>query len=535
MRLIDNNEAISYGKTVYGFNYINGEEVDSSLEQRVISTNPSFTKDIVGNFPSSSESDVEKACLAAKEAFKEWKQTPAPIRGQIIANIGELVNKNKELLARVITREIGKTPKEAMGEVQEVIDTTNFFQSEGRRLYGQTVPSEMKNKELFTYRRPLGVTGIITACNFPIAVPSWKIIPALLSGNTIVWKPSEDAPTTAYLFAKIMEEAGVPKGVVNVVNGTGVTAGQYLLNMVDKGLVQKMSFTGSTAVGRIVGEVCGRNFVNPSLELGGKNPLIVMEDANIDLAVNGALWACYGTGGQRCTSAGNIILHKDIADEFKEKFLAEVKKVRIGNSNLGEQVLYGPMISEKFLNNFLKHYEVAKADNATLLYGNGRITSDNKPENFVGNPDEGYFAWPVIWDNVTIDMKIAQEEVFGPVITLITVNDLDEALNVANGTIYGLSSAIYTNNPQYMYRFKTEIDAGMSSINNSTSGAEAHLPFGGTKASGNNTRESGIWVLDAYTKWHAVNVDLSGKLQLAQMDTEYVEEKPSLNLNTIFE
>jgi acyl-CoA reductase-like NAD-dependent aldehyde dehydrogenase len=534
MKFIENSESKKYGKTVYGYNFINGEEVESESGERFNSNNPSYLKDIVGSFPTSTEKDVENACKAAAEAFKTWKHTPAPVRGEIIGNIGALLTKNKEVLAKLVTREIGKTNKEALGSVQEAIDTAHFFQSEGRRLYGQTVPSEMKNKELYTYRRPLGVTGVITAGNFPIAVPSWKILPALISGNTIVWKPSDDAAAIAYFFGKILEDAGVPKGVVNIVHGSGVGAGQALLKMVDAGYIQKISFTGSTAVGKVVGEICGRNLLVPSLELGGKNPLVVMEDADLDLALSGALWSSFGTAGQRCTSAGNIILHKDIAAEFKERFLAEAKKITIGNPCLGEPVLYGPMMAERFKDNFMKNYETGKADGATLLYGNGVITADNKPDNFVGDPEEGLYVWPVIWSDVKMNMRLAQEEIFGPVITLIEVADIDEAMQAANGTPYGLSSAMYTNNPEYMYRFKTEIDAGMSSINNSTTGAEAHLPFGGTKSSGNNTRESGIWVIDAYTKWQAVNVDLSGKLQLAQMDTEYVEEKPETDLSDMF-
>lgn len=534
MKLVKNPEAKEYGKTIYGYNLINGEEVESESKERFKSLNPSYNKDVVGSFPASTEKDIENACISAKNAFLSWKMTPAPVRGEIIGNIAEYLEKNKAVISKLVTREIGKTLKESNGSVQEAIDTAHFFQSEGRRLYGQTVPSEMKNKELFTYRRPLGVTGIITAGNFPVAVPSWKIIPALLCGNTVVWKPSEDAAATAYVFGRILEDAGVPKGVLNIVHGIGATTGQSLLKMTDKGYLKKFSFTGSTAVGRQIGEVCGRNLIVPSLELGGKNPLIVMEDADIDLAVNGAIWASFGTAGQRCTSAGNIILQKSIADKFRKKFLTEAKKIKIGNPNLGEPVLYGPMIAERFYNNFMKYYETGKTDGAKLLYGNGRITKDNKPENFVGDPDGGIYVWPVIWDQVKINMRIAQEEVFGPLITLIEVTDINEALEVANGTEYGLSSAIYTNNPDYMYRFKTEISAGMSSINNSTTGAEVHLPFGGNGASGNNTRESGIWVIDSYTRWHSVNIDLSGKLQLAQMDTEYVQEKEKIDLNSLF-
>jgi len=534
MKLIENLEGKEYGKTLQAYNLINGEEKEASNGKTFQSRNPSYLKDIVGIFPSSTEEDVENACISAQEAFKTWKNTPAPVRGEIIGNIERLVSKNKEILAKLITREIGKTFKEAMGSVQEVIDTCNFFRSEGRRLYGQTVPSEMKNKELYTYRRPIGVCGLITAGNFPIAVPSWKIIPALLCGNTVVWKTSKDAPAVGYLFGKILQEAGVPKGVINIVHGEGNTTGTYLLNMVDKGYIKKVAFTGSTAVGKKIGEICGRNLIVPSLELGGKNPLIVMEDADIELALHGAIWSSFGTAGQRCTSAGNLIIHKDIAEKFKAQFLEIAKKIKIGNPNLSNDVLYGPLINEKFLKDFMESYEIGKNDGAELLYGKGRITKDNIPENFVGNPEDGIYVWPVIWDKVKIEMKIAQEEFFGPVIPIIEVGSIEEALEVANGTRYGLSSAIYTNNPFYMYKFKNEIGAGMGSINNSTIGAEAHMPFGGNGESGNNTRESGIWVIDSYTKWQGFNVDLSGKLQLAQMETEYKEVKEEIDLSALF-
>jgi len=430
---------------------------------------------------------------------------------------------HKEALVALETREIGKTLKESGGEIQEAIDTCLFFQSEGRRLYGQTVNSELPDKELFTYRRPLGVCGIINACNFPSAVPFWKMIPAIMCGNTCVWKSPQDAPLLSFALARIMYEAGLPDGVINLVHGKGSGAGQYLVDAVDEGLVNKISFTGSTGIGKMIGEVCGRNLVSCSLELGGKNPLVVMPSADINNAVEGAYWGAFGTAGQRCTSLGNLILHKDIYDEFMEKFMAKVKSTRIGNSSVHKDVLYGPMLSEKYGVDFLSGIEMAKSSGAKQIWGQGAITADNAPENFVGDASEGVFMWPHVFVDVTEDMECFHEEIFGPVVTVVKADDFDHALHLANASPYGLSSAIYTNDRLEAYRYKTGIKAGMTGINNSTTGAEAHLPFGGVKGSGNGTRESGIWVIEAYSYWHAVNDELSGKLQLAQMDVDEIE------------
>lgn len=524
----------SFSPSVLAQNIIGGEERESASGQRFDARSACDRSDLVGTAPASSRADVEAACLAAKQAYATWSMTPAPVRGEIIGRIGASISQHKERLARVICREIGKTMREARGEVREAIDTAHFFQSEGRRLYGQTVPSEMPRKELFTYRRPLGVAALITAGNFPMAVPSWKIIPALLCGNTVVWKPSEDAPIIAYLFARLIEDAGVPPGVVNLVHGTGSGgAGEAILEMVDKGLVQKVSFTGSTAVGRKVGEVCGRNLQIPSLELGGKNPMVVLRDADLDNAVEGALFAGFGTAGQRCTSLANLILDRPIAAEFKQKLLTRLAGITIGNPTLGEGMLYGPLIAQRFYDRFMEHYAMARADGAKLLTQEGRITAENKPAGFVGDPSTGYYVFPAIWDDVKLDMNIAQTEVFGPTINLITVDGLDEGLAAANGTPYGLSSAIYTHDARNILRFKSEIRAGMTSINNSTSGAEAHLPFGGTGWSGNGTRESGVWVLDAYTRWHAVNEDLAGRLQLAQIDVDFGKTREPTDLSAL--
>ena len=511
---------------------IGGEEVTSP--KTFLSRNPSQLDDIIGEFPEATTEQVQQACEVAGQAFKTWRKTPAPIRGQILGNLAGAIEREKEALSRLVSREMGKTLKEARGDVQEAIDTCHFFQSEGRRLYGQTVPSEMPNKELTTYRRPLGVVGIVTAGNFPIAVPSWKIVPALLTGNTIVWKPSEDCSASSYAFARLIGEAGVPAGVLNVVFGGGKeAAGEYLVAMMDKGLLHKFAFTGSTAVGRQIGQVAGRNLLHPTLELGGKNPLVVMADADLDNAVSGALWAAFGTAGQRCTSAGNILVDAPVYEAFKQKFLAAVQNIKIGNPLEHETVLYGPFINERFMQNWQQHYEWGKKDGATLLYGQGRISQNNQPEGFQGNPDAGYFGWPTVWENVQPGMQLFQREIFGPTINLVKVNGIEEATEFANRVEYGLSSAIYTNNREWAYYFKENIEAGMTSINNSTTGAEAHMPFGGVKGSGNGTRESGIWVLESYTYWQGINEDVSGKLQLAQMDTAYVTPQQNFQVNTL--
>jgi aldehyde dehydrogenase (NAD+) len=480
--------------------------------------NPANRDDVVTRAPESSENTVRRACEAARAAQRSWARVPAPQRAQVLGRLARILTAEKEALSRFVAREIGKPLREARGSVQEAIDTAEFFQSEGRRLYGQTVPSELPLKELFTYRRPVGVVGVITAGNFPLAVPSWKIIPALLCGNSVVWKPSDDAPGIAALFFDMWQRAGLPDGVLSVVHGAGAGgAGEFLIRQVDAGLLDKISFTGSTAVGRKIGEICGRNLQQPSLELGGKNPLVILADADVELAVEGALWASFGTAGQRCTSAGNIIVDKRVLPQVRERLARRAASLKIGDP-LDESVDYGPMINERFLERWLEQRAIGLSDGATLLLDGKRVTRGDEPANFAGNAELGLFVTPRIFDNVKMSMRVAQEECFGPTVNLVEVDGLDDAIAAANGTPYGLSSAIYTRDAKAMLRFKEEITAGMSSINNSTTGAEAHLPFGGNGWSGNGTRESGIWVLDAYTRWQAVNVDLSGKLQKAQID-----------------
>jgi aldehyde dehydrogenase (NAD+) len=494
--------------------------------------NPANHQDLVCVAPQSSLEVVREACLAAKDAARAWARTPAPQRAEVVGRLVFLLTQEKETLARFVSREIGKPLREARGSVQEAIDTASFFQSEGRRLYGQTVPSELTDKELFTYRRPLGVVGVITAGNFPIAVPAWKIIPALLCGNAVVWKPSDDAPGSAELFLSAWLRAGLPSGVLSVVHGAGHdAAGQFLIDQVDAGTLAKISFTGSTPVGRKIGEICGRNLQQPSLELGGKNPLVILADADVELAVDGALWAAFGTAGQRCTSAGNVIVDRRIMPLVREKLVRRARALKIGDPS-NPSVDYGPMINQRFMDGFQRQRETGLDEGAELLLDGRRILPGEEPEGFSGDAALGLYVSPRIFDRVTMAMRVAQEECFGPTINLVEVDGFEDAMSAANGTPYGLSSAIYTRDARAMLRFKEEISAGMTSINNSTTGAEAHLPFGGNGWSGNGTRESGIWVLDAYTRWQAVNVDLSGKLQKAQIDgaASSVPQSPDLEL-----
>jgi aldehyde dehydrogenase (NAD+) len=362
------------------------------------------------------------------------------------------------------------------------------------------------------------VVAAITAGNFPIAVPSWKLVPAILCGNAVVWKPSDDAPGTAALFAELWVRAGLPSGVLNVVHGGGAgAAGEFLIAQVEGGLVDKVSFTGSTAVGRRIGEICGRNLQMPSLELGGKNPLVILADADIELAVEGALWASFGTAGQRCTSAGNIIVDKRVAPAVRDQLLQRARALIIGDP-LDEATDYGPMINERFLERFIEQRAQGITDGAQLLLDGKRIAAGDEPSGFRGDAARGLFATPRIFDRVTMNMRVAQEECFGPTINIVEVDGIEEAIAAANATPYGLSSAVYTRDAKAMLLFKERISAGMTSINNSTTGAEAHLPFGGNGWSGNGTRESGVWVIDAYTRWQSVNVDLAGRLQKAQID-----------------
>ena len=494
------------------------------------STNPADLSDVVAEVRMADSATFVDACRAAKGAQAEWALTPAPVRGRAIQQIGRLVEDNKEALARLVTREIGKPYAESLGEVQEIIDTCNFFLGEGRRLYGQTVPSEMADKNLFTFRNPIGVAVIITAGNFPVAVPSWYLVPALLCGNGVVWKPADYSAAVGDALAEIFLHGGLPEGLLNTVQADGPATFDGLSQALEAGVVDKVGFTGSSAVGVKIGELCGRHLQNPTLELGGKNPLVVMPDADLDLAVEGALFSGFGTAGQRCTSLGTAIVHESVHDEFVRRLAAAVEAAPIGDPM--SDVLYGPMIDQKFADRFEQDWLGLIEGHHRVLgsTGTGRITADNPRQGFVGDPSTGLFEHPTIVDGVTIKDEIARTETFGPIIGVASFGDFDEAMELANFHGYGLSSSIYTTNPKHAFRFRERISAGMVSVNNSTSGAEAHLPFGGNGKSGNGSRQSGIWVLDQFTRWQAMNWDYAGKLQKAQMDTADVSADLSFRL-----
>ena len=480
------------------------------------STNPARLDEVVGEVSFGDASTFVRAAESAKKAQEEWATIPAPIRGRAIAHIGRLIEENAEALARLVTAEIGKPYSEALGEVREIIDTCDFFLGEGRRLYGQTVPSEMPDKQLFTFRRPVGTVAVITAGNFPVAVPAWYIVPALLAGNTVVWKPAEYSAVSSAAFHELfVRGGGLPDGVFNVVQADGTATFSGLKQSLEAGLVDKVGFTGSSAVGREIGALTGRHLQTACLELGGKNPLLVTPSADLDLAVEGALFSGFGTAGQRCTSLGTVIVHESVHDQFLARFNAAVARAHVGDP--AHDVLMGPMLDAKFAERYEEFLGWVQPHHAVQA-AYGRITKDNPRDGFVGDPSTGLYYHPMVVDGVRLDDRIFMEETFGPIVGVTTYQSLNEAIELANAPGYGLSSSIYTTDPKDAFTFRDKISAGMVSINNSTSGAEAHLPFGGNGKSGNGSRQSGVWVLDQFTRWQAMNWDYSGRLQKAQMD-----------------
>jgi alpha-ketoglutaric semialdehyde dehydrogenase len=503
---------------------IDGHAAVDAAGGRETSTNPARTDEVVADVLLGDASTFVDACRAAREAQRAWAAVPAPVRGRAIQQAGRLVEANKEALARLVTREIGKPYAESLGEVQEIVDTCDFFLGEGRRLYGQTVPSEMPDKQLFTFRVPVGVAAIVTAGNFPVAVPSWYLVPALLCGNAVVWKPAEYAPATGAALAQLFLHAGLPGGVLNLVLADGPQTFAGLERALDERLVDKVGFTGSSAVGARIGELCGRHLQSPCLELGGKNPLVVMADADLDLAVEGALFSGFGTAGQRCTSLGTVVVDERVHDEFVRRFAAAVEGAAIGDPT--RDVLYGPMIHERFLARFEQDWLGLVRDHHALhgSTATGRITAGSPRAGFVGDdPELGLYVHPTIVDGVRVDDDLANTETFGPLVGVAPFGDWEEAMALANGHGYGLSASIYTTSPQHAFRYREQVSAGMVSVNNSTSGAEAHLPFGGNGKSGNGSRQSGMWVLDQFTRWQALNWDYAGRLQKAQMDVADVQ------------
>jgi aldehyde dehydrogenase (NAD+) len=469
-------------------------------------TNPADTRDVVGIFPASSAEDVNDAVEAAAKAFQTWRLMPAPKRAEILYKTGELLSQRKEKYAQEMTREMGKVLAETRGDVQEAIDTAFYMAGEGRRLFGQTTPSELRNKFAMSVRMPVGVIGMIAPWNFPMAIPSWKIFPSMVCGNTCVIKPAEDTPLSTYNLVQTMLDAGMPPGVVNIVSGFGPDAGAPL---VEHPKVNAISFTGSSEVGRMVGSKAASLFKPCSLEMGGKNAMIVMDDANLDLAVEGALWGAFGTTGQRCTATSRILLHKKIAAEFTSRLVKRAKALKVGDG-LDEKIQMGPQINPQQSETAQKYVAIAKAEGAKLLCGGSVLAK--------GEHKYGYFFEPTIFGGVKPKMRIAQEEVFGPVVALLEFSSFGEAIDIANGISYGLSTSIYTKNVNQAFEAMRDLEAGITYVNAPTIGAEVHLPFGGVKQTGNGHREGGTGALDFYTTWKSVYVDYSDKLQRAQID-----------------
>lgn len=488
-------------------NFIAGEWVDPSTGQFFENRNPADHDDLIGLWPLSAAEDVERAVHAARAGFERWRRTPAPQRGDVIRRAGDILAARKDEIARIMTREMGKVLEETRGDVQEGIDTAYYAATEGRRLFGHTVPSELRDKWAMSYRRPIGVCGIITPFNFPLAIPTWKIFPALVCGNAVIFKPAEDVPHTATVFVEILLEAGLPPDVIQLVHGRGEDVGAAIVEHPD---IPVISFTGSTATGSRIGEVCGRMHKRLSLEMGGKNAQIVMPDADLDLAVDGVLWGAFGTTGQRCTATSRLLLHADIHDAFLDRLIERTRTLRLGNG-LDPETDVGPLINEQALEKVTRYIEVARAEGDEVLTGGRRADA--------GPLARGYFFEPTILRGVRPGSRLACEEVFGPVLSVMRFETLDEAIRINNEVDYGLSSAIYTSDVRAAFRAIAELDNGITYVNAPTIGAEAHLPFGGVKKTGNGHREGGWEVYDFYTETKVVYVDYSGRLQRAQIDT----------------
>lgn len=489
-------------------NFINGKWVSSKSGKTYENRNPADTNDLIGLFQSSTAEDVGAAITAAAEAYAKWRLVPAPKRAELLYRVAARIWGQKESFAKDMTREMGKVLAETRGDVQEAIDMTYFMAGEGRRLFGMTTPSELQNKFNMTIRQPLGVCSLITPWNFPMAIPSWKMMPALICGNTVVLKPASDTPLSSINLVKCLEAEGVPPGVVNLVTGSGSAIGDSLI--VDD-RVKVVSFTGSTDVGRSVSQSCAPKFKHSCLEMGGKNAQIVLEDADLELALDGVLWGAFGTTGQRCTATSRLILQESIASKFIDTLAQRASGLKVGNG-LSEDVQMGPCVSKSQMETVLKYVEIGKKDGAKLVCGGSRLTG--------GTFDQGYFVQPTIFAAVTKNMRIWKEEIFGPVLSVTTCRDFDEALNLANDTIYGLSGSLYTRDVNKAFRAIRDSQTGIFYVNAPTIGAETHLPFGGVKDTGNGHREAASAALDVYSEWKSVYIDYSGTMQRAQIDNQ---------------
>ncbi len=493
-------------------NYIGGEWVKSKTGETFENRNPANTEEVIGVFQKSSADDVNDAVAAAKDAYKKWRLVPAPKRAEIVLRLTDLLVKEKERCSREMTREMGKVIKETRGDVQEAIDMGYYMAGEGRRQYGVTTPSEMPNKFQMCIRQPKGIAGMITPWNFPMAIPSWKMMPALILGNTVVIKPATDTPLSVYNYVKLMEEAGLPRGVVNMVTGSGRGVGTPLMTHKD---ISVVSFTGSTEVGRKVSEACASDFRGCHLEMGGKNCILILEDANVDLAVEGALWGAFGTTGQRCTASSRMIVHKDVIREFSDKLVKRAKALKVGNG-LDESGDMGPAGNEDQMNTVLNYMEIAKKEGNKLLCGGGRLTG--------GDYDKGWFTMPTVFGEVTPDHTIFNEEIFGSVTSITECGSLAEGIELCNKTAYGLSASVYTQDVNKAFNAMRDVYTGIFYVNAPTIGAEVHLPFGGVKDTGNGHREAGVAGIDVFSEWKSIYIDFSGTIQRAQIDEVKVDK-----------
>jgi alpha-ketoglutaric semialdehyde dehydrogenase len=487
-------------------NFINSQWLAPTGNKTHLNHNPANTKEVIGEFPLSSQSDVDSAVSAAREAYKSWRLVPAPKRAEILFRTAEILVCRKEEFAKDMTREMGKVLAETRGDVQEAIDMTYYMAGEGRRLYGQTTPSELPNKFAMSVRQSIGVCGLISPWNFPMAIPSWKTMPALICGNTVVLKPAEDTPLSSYHLIEALNEAGLPPGVVNLVSGDGPGAGAPLSSHKE---VPVVSFTGSTSTGRIIAEICAPTFKHYSLEMGGKNIILILDDANLDLAVDGAIWGGFGTTGQRCTAASRIGVHKSVYKEFVSRFVDRAKKLKVGNG-LDASTDMGPVINEQQLETVMNYVEIGQKEGAKLLAGGHRLTG--------GDHAYGWFHEPTVFGDCSPNMRIAQEEIFGPVVSVIPIDNLQQGIDVANNVPYGLSASVYTRNVNAAFAALRDLYTGIVYINAPTIGAETHLPFGGTKQTGNGHREAAVASIDFFTEWKSIYIDYSDKLQRAQID-----------------
>ncbi|HTK42779.1 MAG TPA: aldehyde dehydrogenase family protein [Gemmatimonadales bacterium] len=487
-------------------NFIAGQWVPARSGAYFENRNPANPDDLIGLFPDSGADDVADAVASAKRGFALWSRTPAPVRGEVLRRVGDLLSERKEAIAAEMTREMGKVLTETSGDVQEGIDTAYYAATEGRRLFGHVVPSELRSKWAMSYRRPIGVVGLITPFNFPLAIPTWKAFPALLCGNAVILKPSEDVPHTAHTLVEILLEAGLPPEVIQLVHGRGESAGKALVEHAD---VPVISFTGSTATGSAIGETCGRMHKRLSLEMGGKNAQIVMDDADLELALDGVLWGAFGTTGQRCTATSRLILHRAVYDRFVADLARRTEQLRLGDGREpGTDI--GPLIHEDARKKVECYVEIGRRASADLVTG-GRSPG--------GKLEKGWFYQPTIFTGVRPGSRLEQEEIFGPVLSVIEVDSFEDAVTVNNDVPYGLSSSIYTSNVGRAMRALELLDTGITYVNAPTIGAEAHLPFGGVKQTGNGHREGGWEVYEFYSETKVCYLDYSGRLQKAQIDT----------------